>query len=269
MNASSSLACLPRDGVVRAVRQSSGPQASLRVPAVSLVIPTLNEARNLELLMPRLPAWVHEVIIVDGCSKDDTIEVAQRMRPEVRIVLEHKRGKGAALRAGFEAARGDIIVMLDADGSMDPNEIVLFVATLMAGADFAKGSRFVQGAGTSDMTLLRRLGNKALTMAVTVLHGGSFTDLCYGYLAFWRAHVPLLQSDCDGFEIETLINIRAIKSGLKIIEVASFEADRVHGVSNLRTFPDGWRVLKTILREKLVRTPAPGVLAPTVPEVAA
>ena len=269
MSASPSLARVSRDTTGRAVRTASAPQASLGVPAVSLVIPTLNEARNLELLLPKLPRWVHEVIIVDGRSVDDTIEVARREWPDVRIVLEHKRGKGAALRAGFEAARGDIIVMLDADGSMDPNEIVLFVATLMAGADFAKGSRFVQGAGTSDMTLLRRLGNQALTLMVRALYGSSFTDLCYGYLAFWRAHVPLLQSECDGFEIETAINVRAIKNGLKIIEVASFESERVHGVSNLRTFPDGWRVLKTILRERLISAAPPSVTGPSPTETAA
>ena len=272
MSASSTLARVPQGGVIRTPRVtrpapvSPASRAMLDLPAVSLVIPTLNEARNLELLLPKLPDWVHEVIIVDGRSTDDTIAVAQRARDDIRIVLEPKRGKGAALRAGFEAARGDIIVMLDADGSMDPNEIILFVATLMSGADFAKGSRFVQGAGTSDMTLLRQLGNKALTLAVRALYGSAFTDLCYGYLAFWREHVPLFRSDCDGFEIETLINIRAIKSGMKIVEVASFESDRVHGVSNLRTFPDGWRVLKTILREKL----APASASPSaIPETAA
>ena len=231
-------------------RESSAASAKLSLPKISIVIPTLNEAKNLRLLLPRLPNWIHEIIIVDGCSVDDTVEVAESLRAEVKIVLEHKRGKGAALRAGFEAAKGDIIVMLDADGSMDPDEIVLFVATLMAGADFAKGSRFVQGAGTSDMTLFRYLGNKGLTWAVRMLYGSAFSDLCYGYIAFWRRHVPLLRSDCDGFEIETLINLRALKNQLKIVEVASFESERVHGVSNLRALPDGWRVLKTILREK-------------------
>ena len=158
--------------------------------------------------------------------------------------METRRGKGAALRAGFEAATGDMIVMLD------PEEIILFVAALMSGADFAKGTRFIQGAGTSDMTLFRRLGNLGLTLAVCALYGSSFSDLCYGYMAFWTKHVPLLKSDCDGFEIETLINISALKSRLKIVEVASFEADRLFGTSNLRAIPDGWRVLKTIFRER-------------------
>jgi glycosyltransferase involved in cell wall biosynthesis len=218
-----------------------------------VVIPTLNEAENLKWLLPRLPDWLDEILIVDGCSTDATIAVAKELRPEVKIVLETRRGKGAALRAGFEAATGDIIVMMDADGSMHPDEIIRYVAALMTGADFAKGSRFMQGAGTSDMTLFRRTGNLGLTLAVRSLYGSSFSDLCYGYMAFWRRHVPLLRSDCDGFEIETLINIRALKGKLKIVEVASYESDRIHGTSNLRAIPDGWRVLKTILRERVGR----------------
>lgn len=226
-------------------------ERKVQMPTVTLVIPTLNEAENLKWLLPRLPVWVHEVLIVDGRSTDDTVAVAQSLRPDARIVMEPRPGKGAALRAGFQAAAGDIIVMLDADGSMHPDEIIRFVVALMTGADFAKGTRFVQGAGTADMTFVRRAGNLALTSLFRVLYGSSFSDLCYGYLAFWRRHMPLLRADVDGFEIETLLNLRAIKSGLKIVEVASFEAERLHGTSNLRAIPDGWRVLKTIVRERL------------------
>jgi glycosyltransferase involved in cell wall biosynthesis len=228
---------------------------ALRLPAISVIVPTLNEAKNLPWLLPRIPDWVHEVIIIDGCSTDDTVQVARTLRPDVRIIMEMRRGKGAALRAGFAAARGDVIVMLDADGSMDPEEIILFVGALISGADFAKGSRFIQGAGTTDMSLFRMLGNRYLTLIVRLLYGSAFSDLCYGYIAFWTKHVPLLQSDCDGFEIETLINIRALKSRLKIVEVASFESKRLHGNSNLRAVPDGWRVLKTIVRERVAQQP--------------
>jgi hypothetical protein len=71
-------------------------------------------------------------------------------------------------------------------------------------------------------------------------------------MAFWTVHVPTLDCDCDGFEIETLINVRALKNRLKIVEVPSFEAPRISGLSNLRAIPDGWRVLKTILRERVL-----------------
>ena len=224
---------------------------------VSVVIPTLNEAENLPHVLPHIPAWVYEVIIVDGNSTDGTADVARRLRRDVRIVRQEGSGKGAALRSGFAAARGDIIVMMDADGSTDPGEIPLYVGALLAGADFVKGSRFLQGGGTSDMSLHRRLGNWGLTLGVRVLFGGSFSDLCYGYNAFWRRVLPQLDLYGDGFEIETLMNVQALRAGLKVAEVPSFEAERIHGESHLRTFPDGWRVLKTIVRERLTVVDAP------------
>lgn len=226
-------------------------QPDHHAPKVSVVIPALNEAGNLPHVLPRIPQWVHEVILVDGYSKDDTIAVAEATWPGIRIIMQEGRGKGAALRTGFAAATGDIIVMLDADGSTNPAEIPAFIGALLAGADFVKGSRFLQGGGTSDMTILRRLGNWGFTFGVRVLFGGSFSDLCYGYNAFWSKVLHYLELDADGFEVETMMNVRALSKGLRVAKVPSFEADRVHGVSNLRTFPDGWRVLKTIVGEWL------------------
>lgn len=219
-------------------------------PTISVVIPTLNEQDNLPHVLPRIPRAVDEVIIVDGLSTDRTVEVAKQLLPSVRIVTQEGRGKGAALRSGFAAATGDIIVTLDADGSTDPAEIPYFVHALMAGADFAKGSRFLHGAGTSDMPFHRRMGNRAFVGIVRRLYGGQYTDLCYGYNAFWRRVLPLLALDGDGFEIETMMNIRALRSGLRIVEVPSFEDRRVVGQGNLRTIPDGWRVLRTIWSER-------------------
>jgi glycosyltransferase involved in cell wall biosynthesis len=218
---------------------------------VSVVIPALNEAENLPYVLPLIPSWVDEVLLVDGHSTDGTVEVAQKLLPDIRIVCQEGRGKGAALRSGFAAATGDIIIMMDADGSTDPAEIPLFCAALLHGADFVKGSRFLQGAGTADMELHRMLGNLVFVMSVRLLFGGNFSDLCYGYNAFWRRTLPSLQLDGDGFEIETMMNVRALRVGLKVAEVPSFEHKRRHGSSRLRAIPDGWRVLRTILKERL------------------
>jgi glycosyltransferase involved in cell wall biosynthesis len=220
-------------------------------PTVSVVIPTLNEAKNLPHVLPLIPLDVYEVVLVDGRSTDDTIEVARQLRPDIRVVLEKTPGKGVALRSGFAAATGDIIVMLDADGSTDPGEIPLFVNALLAGADYVKGSRFLPGGGTSDMTFTRQFGNWVFVSLVRILFGGVFSDLCYGYNAFWRRILPDMNLDADGFEIETLMNVRAQRAGLQIAEVPSFEADRIHGVGHLRAIPDGMRVLKTIWQEFL------------------
>jgi len=219
------------------------------VPKVSVVIPALNEAKNLKHVFPCIPAWVHEVILIPGHSTDNTVEVARSLWPSVRVVEQQGRGKGAALRSGFAAATGEIIVMIDADGSMNPGTIPSYIGTLISGADFVKGSRFIQGGGTADMESYRRFGNWALTFLVKLLFGGSFSDLCYGYNAFWTRLLPVLNLDANGFEIETQMNVRALRIGLKVAEIPNFEAPRVHGISNLHTVRDGWRVLKTIFRE--------------------
>jgi glucose-1-phosphate cytidylyltransferase len=218
-------------------------------PTVSVVIPAKNEAKNLPAVLPRIPRWVHEVILVDGNSTDDTVDVARSCWPDIRIVTQSGRGKGDALRRGFAFVTGEVIVMLDADGSSDPAEIPAFVGALLGGADFAKGSRCIQGGGSTDISPLRRFGNWAFTTLVRLLFGHHFSDLCYGYNAFWARVVPELALDRDGFEVETLMNIRALLVGLKVVEVASFESPRLNGKSGLRPVPDGWRVLKIIGRE--------------------
>ena len=225
--------------------------ALMEMTTVSVVVPTLNEEENLPAVLARLPEGLHEVVIVDGHSTDDTVAVARSHRPDAIIVQQNGRGKGNALACGFWASSGEIIVMLDADGSTDPAEIPRFVAALLTGADFAKGSRFLSGGGSSDITPVRRLGNRALSATVNRLWGVKYSDLCYGYNAFWRRCLPFLAPDCNGFEVETLLNIRAARAKLVIYEVPSFEYERIHGLSNLNAPRDGIRVLRTILAERL------------------
>jgi glycosyltransferase involved in cell wall biosynthesis len=222
-------------------------------PRVTAVIPAMNEAENLPHVFKRLPGIIDEVILVDGHSKDDTVAVARMLRPDVRVVTQTHRGKGNALACGFAVATGDIIVMLDADGSTDPAEIPLFVAELMDGADFVKGSRYMLGGGSEDLTRMRRLGNTFLTGTVNALFNVQYTDLCYGYMAFWRRSLPQLAIDCTGFEVETLLTLRAARAEMKIAEVPSVERNRIHGESNLRPIHDGLRIMRTIFRERIKR----------------
>ncbi len=240
---------------VRDIGAGSGEIVPLQAESsvrVSVVIPTLNEAKNLPHVLPRIPSWVHEVVLIDGGSTDGTAEVAKELWPDAVVVQDLTPGKGAALRRGFEVASGDIIVMIDADGSMNPGEIRAFVGALMGGADFAKGSRFCHGGGTADMEWYRKLGNATLTRMVRAAFGGRYSDLCYGYNAFWRQTIHSLDLQADGFEIETLMNIRALRAGLNVTEVPSYEARRIHGTSNLNTVKDGFRVLRTIVQERFV-----------------
>ena len=214
------------------------------------MIPALNEAENLPHVLATLPADTYELVLVDGHSVDGTSTVAREHYPDVKIVGQPGRGKGDALRAGFSACSGDVIVMMDADGSTDGAEIERFVAALVDGADYAKGSRFMDGGGSEDITFLRRRGNRVLCGLVNRLFGTSYTDLCYGYNAFWRSALPAIMPDCRGFEVETLLNVRAAKAGLRVVEVPSVEHLRIHGESKLHPVRDGLRVLRTILRER-------------------
>jgi len=223
---------------------------NIRSPKISVVIPALNEADNLPHVLATLPSDTYELILVDGDSIDGTSTVARAHYPNVVIVGQSGRGKGDALRAGFAACSGDIIVMMDADGSTDGAEIKRFVAALLDGADYAKGSRFMDGGGSEDITFLRSAGNRLFCWLVNRLYKTSYTDLCYGYNAFWRNALPAIVSDCSGFEVETVLNVRAAKAGLRVVEVPSVEHPRIHGRSNLRPVRDGLRVLRTILRER-------------------
>jgi glycosyltransferase involved in cell wall biosynthesis len=242
-------------------------EADLRQPTISVVVPTLNEAMNLEHLFERMPRNIYEIVLVDGHSGDDTVAVAERLRPDIRIVMQNRRGKGNAMACGFAVCTGDVVVMIDADGSTDPAEIPRFVEALTLGADFAKGSRFIDGGHSDDITRVRRVGNRFLNGLVNFLFRTQYTDLCYGYNAFWREVIPAFELEVgkagphawgDGFEIETLINTRAARRGFAIVEVASVEHARVHGRSNLNAWSDGWRVLRTIFRERCRRhVPAP------------
>ncbi|MCU1594381.1 MAG: glycosyl transferase family 2 [Frankiales bacterium] len=235
-------------------------------PRVSVVVPARNEAANLPYVLSALPD-VYEVILVDGGSTDGTVEVARELLPTIRVVAQTRRGKGNALACGFAHVRGDIVVMLDADGSADPAEIPRYVSALLDGADFAKGTRFAVGGGSSDLTRLRSWGNHGLNLVVNVLFGTRYTDLCYGYNAFWTRCLPVLSLDPgtaredrklwgDGFEIETIINTRIAMGRLRVVEVPSFELERIHGESNLNTWRDGFRVLRAAVTERFRRRPA-------------
>jgi glycosyltransferase involved in cell wall biosynthesis len=218
---------------------------------VSVVIPAKNEAKNLPWVLQRVPSYVDEVIVVDGLSTDGTLEVARMIMPDVVVVHEDRPGKGAAMRAGIHAARGSYIVLMDADGSMDPAEIARYVTLLEAGYDLVKGSRNLPGGGSTDLTHLRAFGNSRLLDLANLLYRTNFTELCYGFVGLRRSAAPRLYLDADGFEIETQIVTRAVRAGLRIAEVPSMEAPRRYGESNLRTFRDGWRVLRTLLAERI------------------
>ena len=234
-------------------------------PPVSVVIPAMNEAENLPYVFKTLPDWIHEVVLVDGNSTDDTVQVARELWPDVKVVKQVGKGKGDALISGFAACTGDIIVMVDADGSADGQEIVSLC--LRPGL----GRRLRQGLALRQRRRHRRhdpdpqARQLGAVRRVNAKFGARYTDLCYGYNAFWRRCLDKIDLDCTGFEIETLMNIRVVKAGLRVQEVPSHEYLRIHGVSNLRAVRDGLRVLRVILKEQGVQpAAAPPSRSPTL-----
>lgn len=221
---------------------------------VSIIIPTLNEEENLQIVLEDVRKTMqslhnrYELIIVDGHSHDHTVEIAKKFKAHV---LYDDIGKGSALRKGIAAAKGDIIVMMDADCSHRSSELRLLIEAINSGYDICMGSRFIQGGGTEDMPFHRRLGNKAFVHLVNMIWEMNYSDLCYGYRAFNKKAtqilLPLLKS--NGFGIETEISIKAAKEGLKVLEIPSYEKKRMHGKGNLRSVNDGWRIIKTIMDE--------------------
>ncbi len=222
------------------------------LPRVSVVVPAINESANLPHVLPRIPVSVKEVLLVDGHSSDDTATVALKYHPKVRVIFQKGKGKGDALRSGFGEASGDLIVTLDADGSMRPEEIPHFLEALANGYDFAKGTRFKGNAGSSDMEGHRVFGNRMLAKITNLLHGTKYTDVTYGYNAFWKRCLGKVELRSNGFDIETETAIRFKKAKLKIIEIPSYEDARINGKANLHSLRDGWYILKAILKE-LVR----------------
>lgn len=234
-----------------------------RNQTVSVIIPARNEAGSLSSVIEKVPSWVDEIIVIDGNSRDQTRNISENHNRVSKTLVQKSRGKGAALSAGFSAATMDIVAIIDADGSMDPSELEFFVAKF-PNCDIVKGSRYLKGGGSSDLTFIRSIGNQSLTKLANFLFKQSWTDMAYGFAVFDQKVLQSLaltnydllgslfghKSYGQGFEIETLMFTRAARRGLRIIEVPSFEHDRVSGSSNLRAIRDGIRVLISIIVER-------------------
>lgn len=222
---------------------------NLRTIKIEAIIPTLNEEKTIGNVIVGTTVYVDSIVVIDGKSEDDTVSIAKEKGAQ--ILIQNGSGKGSALKQAFDYVDGEIIVMLDGDGSMRPVEIPLFLKGIFSGADVVKGSRFLLGGGSEDISGLRVLGNTVFVLLVNLLYGTSFTDLCYGYIAFTKEALNKLSPHLfsQGFAIETEILIKAKKLNMNIIEVPSFELNRNFGASNLHTFRDGFKILSMIFSE--------------------
>ncbi|OGO03659.1 MAG: hypothetical protein A2Y91_04965 [Chloroflexi bacterium RBG_13_54_8] len=206
---------------------------------VTALICALNEVDSLPHVLTKLPTWVDEVLLVDGHSTDGTVEIAKKIRPDMKILCQPGRGKGDALKYGVRQASGDIIITLDADGANNPDDMPKFVEPLLNGYDVAKGSRLVYGRPT-DMRRHRWVGNKILVLTINLLYGTRFTDICSGYNAFWKKAFLCLDLANDSFQMEQEMLVRATKAGLKIVEIPHRAESRIGGKSKVSSVRQGF-----------------------------
>lgn len=220
---------------------------------VTVLICTLNEEENLPHVLPRIPGWVDEVLLVDGHSTDDTVALAKKLLPNIGVLQQPGRGKGDALRYGIGRAEGEIIVTLDADGQTDPAELGRFVDAIQRGYDFAKGTRF-RRPFSKVRPIHRILGNWIIALTFDLLFFRPYTDICSGYNAFRRQAVKTIDFfHRDGFADEPLLLARVCKAGLRIVEVPHHDPPRLAGVSKAPSWGQGFRAIRTVVGERFRR----------------
>jgi glycosyltransferase involved in cell wall biosynthesis len=231
---------------------------------LSIVIPVRNERATIAALIERVRAidcgMPKELIVVDGASTDGTRDVlgAYDASSDVRVVLEDAaRGKGRAVRTGFESAAGDIVMVQDADLELAPEEIPSLLAPIVAGETrVVFGSRFKRGRGGAPV--VGYAGNFALTSAANILYRARLTDILTCYKVMRAELVPALDLRCNGFDLDAEITCKLLRLRERIVEVpVTYDARGVDDGKKLSPSV-GWSVLRVIVRERFTpRRPSP------------
>ena len=219
---------------------------------VTLIIPTKNEEGCIGKVLREVPKKVvNEILVIDYHSTDKTADEAKRnLRSKQDRFIEQKgRGYGGAFIEGIKIARGDVIVMMDADGSHNPADIPFLIAKLKEGYDYAMSSRYAVGAKSFDDTLIRWIGNMIFTKLTNIVHNMHITDSLYLLTAVWKEDLERMNLKSEGFEICTEILVKASRMGLRIAEVPTIERARYKGESKVSAFWDGLKILKAIFQK--------------------
>jgi len=229
-----------------------------RKVSVSVVVPTRNEAGNVEAAIARTPVMGEktELIFVEGGSNDGTWETIQaaikayRGPLELRAFQQQGKGKGDAVRLGFGKARGDVLMILDADLTVPPEELPVFYDVIARGqGDYVQGTRLVYPMDPGAMRFLNKLGNIAFSQLFTYLLQQPIKDTLCGTKVLWRRDYERIAAgrhffgDFDPFGDFDLI-FGAAKLNLKIVEVPVRYRERVYGETNISRWSHGWLLLK-------------------------
>ncbi len=229
---------------------------------LSIVIPVRNERETVAALIERVRTvdcgMPKELIVVDGASTDGTREalLALAEADDLVLVLEDAaRGKGRAVRTGFERATGDLVMVQDADLELDPSEIPALVAPIIGGRTrVVFGSRF-KGRGRGNTPLVGYVGNFALTWATNVLYFTHLTDILTCYKVMRAEVARSLDLRCDGFDLDAEIACRVLRAGEKIVEVPVSYAPRSADEGKKLSPGVGWSVLRAIIRARFALPP--------------
>lgn len=220
---------------------------------VSVVAVCLNEAESILKILDNVPKnLVDEILVVDGYSKDNTFEIVKKSG--YNIIRQEGKGRGAAFKTGFKKVKGDLVVMLSTDGNERPGDIRKLIDKVNDGYDMVIATRF--GLGRSeDVTFIRNIGNYIFTFLCNVAGGLHITDSMNGFRIMRRDALKKMNIESDRFDIEGEITIKAGKLKLKVGEIPTVEDPRLHSDSRLRTFRDGYIILRRIFKEALREPP--------------
>lgn len=222
---------------------------------VSLIIPTLNEANCIGQVLKELPKdCLHEILIIDGHSTDGTAEIVKNLG--YRVITQEGKGFGDAFACGARHSTGDILILMDGDGSHNPADIPKLLAKYKEGYDYVMASRYLPESHSEDDTVVRSFGNWFFTKLVNLLHGLNVSDSLYLFTAIDRNLYELLDIRSKGFEYCMELVIKAHKMGARFAEIPSIERKRISDTPKTNAVVHGWHILlETLKRVPMAKVP--------------